>query len=119
MSLAEDLAQRYSCLIRFSRLHTSWVSDLVFSPDGSLLASCGADRVVFIINVADRLPLCCVELEHPIYVSSLLWPLPGLLVLGRSDGAVQMVTVDLRKVRQPLLIDWLYTETSFLHVLLP
>lgn len=94
----DTITLTYRRVANFRALHTSWITSLAFSPDGGVLASAGADGVIFFIDVPRRRPFCCLDFEHPQTATCLLWPSSDELIVGRSDGAVQMFKIDAEKV---------------------
>lgn len=92
----------FHCIAQFDGLHMSWVNSMAFSPDGSMLASAGADGAIFIINTKTRLPILCLDFEHPQAPTCIIWPDIDNLVVGRSDGAVHIFTLGPAEVRTTL-----------------
>lgn len=84
----------YALIAKNQRLHRHWVASLAFSPDGKLLATASADGAVFVVDVFGQHPVLCLSNPHPFFTNCLHWPSQDWLVLGRSDGVVQVVTVD-------------------------
>src|SRR5690606_13918746 len=68
--------------------HTAMVNTLAFSPDGTLLASAGADNTIRLWNPADGASVAVLE-AHTAAVNALTFSPDGtLLASGSSDGMV-------------------------------
>lgn len=89
-----DVPPRLQRIRAFGRLHTNYVSCLAFCPDGSLLASAGADGGLVIINVRRQLSILYVDMGKPLYTTCIIWPQPDLLIMGQNDGGVQILRVN-------------------------
>ncbi|HEY5914066.1 MAG TPA: protein kinase [Verrucomicrobiae bacterium] len=70
--------------------HTEWISALVFSPDGQLLASASADRTIRLWNLAERKEVRRFQ-GHADEVSCLgSLPYAEALISGGKEGAVRL-----------------------------
>lgn len=85
--------QRYISGARAGRTlrgHTSFVHAVTWSPDGRMLASAGADRVLRIWRASDGEPLACLE-GHADRVLSVAWSPDGAtLASGSADHTVRL-----------------------------
>lgn len=89
--MADSAPVLFQHMRSFDQLHTSYISSLAFSPDGSMLASASADGSLVLTDVRQRKALSYLDMGKPLYPTCLLWPHVDLLVVGRSDGGVQLL----------------------------
>lgn len=87
----------YQRLRKFPRIHTSHITALSFSRDGSMLASSSGDGTLAIFDVKKQVPVLSLHAGPLIYPTCLLWLPDNQLILGRSDGAVQFLEIELPK----------------------
>src|SRR5262249_27036764 len=77
------------------RGHTARISDVVFSPDGKILASAGQDGVVRLWDVARRQPLGAPLSGHRDEISSLAFRRDGAMLASAGyDGTLRLWDVD-------------------------
>jgi len=77
--------------------HQGAVNSLVFSPDGQMLASAGADQTIILWDVASQLPLGKPLKAHTSSVESLAFSPDGkFLASAGSNGTVFLWDVDLK-----------------------
>ncbi|MDE2808198.1 MAG: collagenase [Gemmatimonadota bacterium] len=69
--------------------HTSWVSSVAFSPDGTTLASGSGDSTVKLWNLATKANTATLS-DHTSWVSSVAFSPDGTLAAGLEDGSVKL-----------------------------
>lgn len=100
MRSAVGAAFSYQCAATLTDLHLGNVTAMAFSPTGEYLASASDDKTLFIIDVFRRWPRLLLEMEHPAFVTAVIWSDASLLYLGRSDGIIFVLLVKVDEVRQ-------------------
>ena len=78
------------CIKSLKRAHVSYISDLTFSPDGQLLASCSRDTTIKLWRLPDG-GLLNVLTGNIAGVSSIVFSADGKsLISGASDGKIKI-----------------------------
>lgn len=96
----------YHCVTKSERFHTRNITAVSLSPSASFLATAGEDGTIFFYKILSKQAILFIHFEHPVYPTSMIWPLESRLVVGLSDGAVELYEFDSEQVRSSWFGVW-------------
>jgi WD40 repeat protein len=74
----------------YGEIHSDTILDIAFSPDGKQLATCAADKIVRILDLADDKPRLALE-GHTHHVLTVAWQDNGrILASASADGSLKI-----------------------------